>query len=62
MSGTATDLDVLSVETLAERWAVHPDSIRALIKAGTLRASKVGRQLRIRATDAAAYLDSTVVA
>ena len=36
--------------------------IRALIKAGTLRASKVGRQLRIRATDAAAYLDSTVVA
>jgi excisionase family DNA binding protein len=52
---------LLSVERLSAAWDVHPDSIKALIKAGALRASRVGRQLRIRPADAQAYLDSTLV-
>lgn len=52
-------LDVLTVDDLAARWHVHPDSVRSLIASGALRASRVGRQLRVRVSDADAYLTST---
>ena len=63
MTATAIDPleDLLSVDRLAAAWDVHPDSVKALIHSGALRASKVGRQLRVRPSDAQAYLDSTVV-
>lgn len=51
-----------SIDDLATTWATHADTIRALIKSGALRASRVGRQVRIRRTDAVAYLDATVIA
>lgn len=64
MTATATEPmteTLLSVERLAAEWDVHTDTIKALIHSGALRASKVGRQLRVRRADATAYLDSTVV-
>lgn len=65
MTATATDTmteTLLSVERLAAEWDVHADTIKALIRSGALRASRVGKQFRVRPSDAQAYLDSTVVA
>ncbi|SLJ23330.1 DNA binding domain, excisionase family [Mycobacteroides abscessus subsp. abscessus] len=56
-----SDLDTISIANLAARWEVHSDSIRMLVKSGKLRGSRVGNQIRIRVSDAAAYLDSTVI-
>ncbi|WP_157896135.1 helix-turn-helix domain-containing protein [Mycobacteroides chelonae] len=52
---------VLTVEDLAEGWRVHPDSIRALIKSGALKAHRVGKQFRITVDDARDYFDSQAV-
>lgn len=41
----------LTVKELAERWTVHPDTVRAQMKAGTLKAFKIGGQFRITAEE-----------
>lgn len=38
---------VYSIEETARLLRVHPDTIRRMLKAGTLRHSKVGKQYRI---------------
>ncbi|MGV0633854.1 excisionase family DNA-binding protein [Mycolicibacillus trivialis] len=61
MTTTTADLEAMfGITTLAERWDVHPDSIRALIKSGELKAHRVGKLYRISASDAQSYLDGTV--
>lgn len=42
---------VYSVDGLAARWMVRPDTVRRLIRAGKLRAFRVGKEYRV--TDAA---------
>jgi hypothetical protein len=42
-------------------WRVHPNAIGSLIRSRALRASGIDKQLRVRASDAAANLNSTVV-
>jgi len=37
-----------TAETLAERWEVSSATVRNLVRAGALRAFRVGRQIRIR--------------
>ncbi|MEX3656986.1 helix-turn-helix domain-containing protein [Mycolicibacterium fortuitum] len=52
---------VLTIEDLAEGWRVHPDSIRALIKSGELKAHRVGKLYRIVESDALAYFNGQAV-
>lgn len=45
-------------ETLADRWEVSAATVRNLVRAGSLRAFRVGRQIRIRPDDVTAYEDA----
>ena len=45
-------------ETLAERWEVSAATVRNLVRDGTLRAFRVGKQIRIRPDDVTAYEES----
>lgn len=47
---------LLTVQEVAERLRVHPITVRRHIKAGRLLAVRVGRSVRVRATDLEAYL------
>ncbi|MFT9663700.1 helix-turn-helix domain-containing protein [Mycobacteroides abscessus subsp. abscessus] len=53
---------MVSVKGLAQAWDIHPDSIKNLVRRGELRAYRVGRQLRIKVSDAEAYLAATSIA
>jgi excisionase family DNA binding protein len=48
--------DLLSVDDLAGRWQVHPDTVRNHIRDGRLETVRVGRLLRVRREAAEAYL------
>lgn len=52
---------VLSVRQTAAVLQVNESTVRSEIAAGRLRASRVGRQLRLRPDDISAYLDRLVV-
>ncbi|BBY97866.1 excisionase family DNA-binding protein [Mycolicibacterium fallax] len=56
MTTTAIEPELISVDQLAARWSVHPDTVRALIAGGRLKSVRVGRLLRIRREAAEAYL------
>jgi excisionase family DNA binding protein len=43
--------DVLSVEQVAERLGLHPRTVRGYIRAGRLRAVRIGKQYRIARAD-----------
>ena len=49
---------LLTVPEVAERLRVHPITVRRHIKAGRLRAVRVGRAVRVRESDLEAYLRS----
>lgn len=44
-----------TVESLAERWDCHAETVRAMIRRGLIHAFKVGKQLRISAEEVARY-------
>jgi excisionase family DNA binding protein len=44
-------LELLTIPEAAARLKVHSNTVRRLIKAGELKASKVGRQWRIQASE-----------
>jgi excisionase family DNA binding protein len=46
-----------TLDELAEQWQVSPRTIQRLIKSGALRASRIGRLVRISAEDAEDFLD-----
>lgn len=46
----------LTVAEVAERLRVHPITVRRHIKAGRLRAVRVGRAVRVRESDLEAYV------
>jgi len=48
----------MTVNEVAESWAVSPKTVRRLVAAGQLPEVRVGRALRVRRTDAAAYLEA----
>ena len=49
---------LLSVEDVAGKVSVHPETIRRLIRAGELPASMVGSSYRIAPADLDAYLQA----
>ena len=55
---TTADLGVFSVQRLASEWGVHEDTLRAIIRRGELPTIRIGRQVRIRRSDAIAFLDA----
>jgi excisionase family DNA binding protein len=52
-----TDDRFLTVQEVAELMRVSTMTVYRLIKAGDLRAARVGRSFRVRSTDVDAYLD-----
>ena len=54
-----TDDQFLSVDALASRWAVSPDTVYNLIRCGELQASKIGRVWRISLQAVHQYEDRT---
>jgi excisionase family DNA binding protein len=52
-----TDDRFLTVQEVAELMRVSTMTVYRLIKAGDLRASRVGRSFRVRAGDVDAYLE-----
>jgi excisionase family DNA binding protein len=56
-TGAATDVAYLSVERAAAVAEVHPDTIRAWVKAGRLPEHRAGRELRIRRDELHRFLD-----
>lgn len=38
---------LMTVEELAERWDVHPRTIRGMIEKGTIKALRIGRLVKI---------------
>ena len=48
---------LLTVNDVAERLQLHPITVRRHIKAGKLRAVRVGRAVRVRESDLETYLD-----
>lgn len=52
---------VFTVNELAEGWRVDPDVIRDLIKTGTLRGYRVGKQFRVTVDDALDYFNRQAV-
>jgi excisionase family DNA binding protein len=51
---------MLTVAEIAERLRVEHKTVRALIKAGKLRAVRLGRVLRIREADYEAFLENNL--
>ncbi len=51
-----TEDRLLTVQEVAERLRVHPITVRRHIKAGRLRAVRVGRSVRVRVSDLEAFL------
>jgi excisionase family DNA binding protein len=47
----SADDDFLTVSEVAERLRVHPQSARGWIARGDLRATRIGRTVRVRQTD-----------
>jgi excisionase family DNA binding protein len=47
-----------TIDERAELWQVSPRTIQRLIKSGALRASRIGRLVRISDEDAEDFLDS----
>lgn len=50
------DERLLTVNEVAERLRIHPITVRRHIKAGRLRAVRVGRSVRIREADVGAFM------
>lgn len=50
---------VLSVQQVADVLSVHLNTVKRLIARGELRASKIGRALRVDKVDLKDYLEST---
>jgi len=51
-----TEDRLLTVNEVAERLRIHPITVRRHIKAGRLRAVRVGRNVRLREADLEAFL------
>lgn len=49
------DAPRLTPSDLAQYWNVHPNTVYREIRKGALRAFRIGRQLRIRRSDADRY-------
>jgi excisionase family DNA binding protein len=45
-----------TVEELAERWGVHPITVRRMIERGELKAVQFARRVRIRESEVERYL------
>lgn len=54
---TQEDLQMITVEGAAEILAVSKKTVYGLIAAGELRASKIGRAVRIRLVDLREFVD-----
>jgi len=54
---TQEDLQMITVEGAAEILAVSKTTVYGLIAAGELRASKIGRAVRIRLVDLREFVD-----
>jgi len=46
---------LLNISQLRERWVLHPESVRRLIRKGKLRAISFGGRLRVRLDDVEAF-------
>lgn len=55
MTATAAAAALLTVDELAQTWRATPATVRALISAGQLPASKIGGRWLIAPADAEAY-------
>ena len=58
MATEANDERLLTVNDVAERLQLHPITVRRHIKAGQLRAVRIGRSVRIREADLEEYLEA----
>ncbi len=58
---SAVPYDLLTPREVAEVMRVSTMTVYRLIKSGELRAIRVGKHLRIRGNDVAAFLDARVV-
>ena len=54
---THTTEHLRSIPELAAEWGVHRNTIHNLVRRGELRAVRIGRRLRFRPEDVAAYLE-----
>jgi excisionase family DNA binding protein len=52
-----TSVDPIRGHSMAERLGMRPDTVTTWIKAGRLKASRIGRFWRIRARDLEAFID-----
>ena len=57
MSAPAAVPKLWSVERLARHWDTRPDTIRAMVRRGQLKAVKLGRLVKFRESDLIAYLE-----
>ena len=57
-----TDETFLTVQEVAELMRVSTMTVYRLIKAGDLRAARIGRSLRLRASEIQAYLERETIA
>ncbi len=55
------DERLLKVPEVAERLAIVPFQVRRLIWRGQLRSVRIGRAVRVRAEDVAAFIDENTV-
>lgn len=50
-------MDVLTVEQIAEKFEVHPETIRRALKSGELKGFKLGKGWRVYQKDLNAYIE-----
>ena len=51
---------IYSVEEVAEILQVHIDTVRRYIKAGALRAAKIGKAYRVQESDLQAFIEARI--
>ena len=52
---------LLTVQEAAERMGLHHQTLRKIIKTGRLKASRIGRVLRIRPEDVEAFIETSQI-
>ena len=57
MEDSLDDLDMISIQEMADRFHISKQTLQHLLKTGRLRGIKIGRQWRVRLKDALAFVE-----